>query len=101
MATPAGSQVFSSSGRWFAATELKFMLDHLVTMYDIKLTDEGRRPPLWIRVNCVPNLSEAMRGLLLQQIVDMGDEIGKTRGFLVVDASETLWLRASGYNEPR
>jgi hypothetical protein len=47
-----------SPGRWFAATELKTMLAHLVMTYDVKLKDEGRRPAnQWIGASFIPNLS--------------------------------------------
>ena len=50
--------LFISPGRWFAATELKTMLAHLVMTYDVKLKEEGCRPPnQWIGVTCVPNRS--------------------------------------------
>jgi cytochrome P450 len=49
---------FISPGRWFAATELKTMLAHLVVTYDVKLKEEGRRPPNeWIGATCLPNRS--------------------------------------------
>ena len=33
-----------SAGRFFAASELKLILAHLVLRYDIKLVEEGKRP---------------------------------------------------------
>ncbi|CAA7264092.1 unnamed protein product [Cyclocybe aegerita] len=42
-------------GRFFAASELKIMLAHVVVMYDMKLA-EGKRPDnVWLSVTCVPN----------------------------------------------
>jgi cytochrome P450 len=43
-------------GRFFAATELKAMMAHLVLTYDFKLENEGVRPPdTWLGAYCVPN----------------------------------------------
>ena len=43
-------------GRFFAASELKLMLAHVVVTYDVKLEKEGIRPPdKWFGVNCIPN----------------------------------------------
>ncbi|TFK56598.1 cytochrome P450 [Heliocybe sulcata] len=43
-------------GRFFAAAELKAMLAHLVLNYDVKLENEGVRPPdEWVGVSRVPN----------------------------------------------
>jgi len=42
-------------GRFFAANELKMMMAHLVLTYDVKLENEGVRPPnLWFTSVCVP-----------------------------------------------
>jgi len=47
---------FCSPGRFYAATELKAMLAHLVLNYDVKLENEGVRPvDVWLGPNCVPN----------------------------------------------
>ncbi|KAG6380640.1 cytochrome P450 [Boletus reticuloceps] len=35
------------SGRFFAASELKLMLAHVVVMYDVKLEDNATYPPSW------------------------------------------------------
>jgi len=43
-------------GRFFAANELKMMMAHLVLTYDVKLENEGVRPPnQWFASVCVPN----------------------------------------------
>ncbi|KAJ3504346.1 hypothetical protein NLJ89_g7978 [Agrocybe chaxingu] len=43
-------------GRFFAASELKMMLAHIVVTYDVKLQQEGVRPPdLWVSSACIPN----------------------------------------------
>jgi cytochrome P450 len=45
-------------GRYFAACELKLMFAHIVTTYDVKLENEGVRPPdMWVMTSCVPNLN--------------------------------------------
>ena len=42
-------------GRYFAACELKLMFAHIVTTYDVKLENEGVRPPdMWVTTTCVP-----------------------------------------------
>ena len=38
---------FVSPGRFFAASELKFMLAHVVVTYDVKLEDNAMYPPSW------------------------------------------------------
>jgi len=44
-------------GRYFAACELKLMLAHVVTTYDVKLEVEGVRPAdMWVMTSCVPNV---------------------------------------------
>ncbi|KAL0951447.1 hypothetical protein HGRIS_008136 [Hohenbuehelia grisea] len=44
-------------GRFFAAMELKLLLAHIVTNYDVKLKEEGVRPQdLWVEANCLPNM---------------------------------------------
>lgn len=49
---------FPSPGRFFAANELKAMLAHLVLNYDVKLENEGVRPPnFWFISSCSPNLT--------------------------------------------
>jgi Cytochrome P450 len=46
----------SSPGRFFAAIELKAMMAHLVLNYDVKLENEGVRPPdIWLGGYCIPN----------------------------------------------
>ena len=43
-------------GRFFAACELKIMLAHTVLNYDVKMENEGVRPPdLWFASACIPN----------------------------------------------
>ncbi|CAL1703009.1 unnamed protein product [Somion occarium] len=43
-------------GRFFAANELKGMLAHVVTTYDVKLEKDGEiPPPSWIAQSLVPN----------------------------------------------
>ena len=43
-------------GRYFAACELKLMFAHIVMTYDVKLENEGVRPPdMWVMDSCVPN----------------------------------------------
>lgn len=45
-----------SPGRFFAAMELKAMMAHLVLNYDVKLENNGVRPPdIWLGGYCVPN----------------------------------------------
>ena len=46
--------LFGSPGRFFAATELKAMMAHVVLNYDIKFANEGVRP-----VNMVSSLTVA------------------------------------------
>ena len=48
-------------GRYFAACELKLMLAHIVTTYDVKLEIEGVRPlDMWVIITCVPNLNASV-----------------------------------------
>ncbi|KAF8185937.1 cytochrome P450, partial [Pholiota molesta] len=43
-------------GRYFAVSELKLMLAHIVMNYDVKTKEEDVRPPdLWLGVTCIPN----------------------------------------------
>ncbi|KAJ7660426.1 hypothetical protein B0H17DRAFT_832480, partial [Mycena rosella] len=42
---PFGTGKHACPGRFFAATELKAMLAHLVLNYDVKAEVEGVRPP--------------------------------------------------------
>jgi hypothetical protein len=43
-------------GRFFAATELKTMLAHILINYDVKAETEGVRPPdEWLGVSTFPN----------------------------------------------
>lgn len=45
-------------GRFFAANELKAMMAHLILNYDIKMENEGVRPPnVSFALACVPNMS--------------------------------------------
>lgn len=47
---------FGSPGRFFVANELKVMMAHLVLNYDVKLENEGIRPPnMDFGFACVPN----------------------------------------------
>ena len=49
-------QFLRSPGRFFAANELKAMLAYLVITYDVKLENEGVRPPnCWFATSCIPN----------------------------------------------
>lgn len=51
-----GYSLSCSPGRFFAANELKAMLAHVVTTYDVKLENEGVVPePLWVASALVPN----------------------------------------------
>ena len=51
----------SSPGRFFAAMELKAMVAHLILNYDVKLENEGVRPPdTWLGAYCVPNQKAKM-----------------------------------------
>jgi len=53
---PFGHGKHACPGRFFAATELKTMLAHLVLNYDIKMEDEGVLPsPIWFNFVTVPN----------------------------------------------
>jgi hypothetical protein len=36
---------YGSPGRYFAANEMKTMLAHILVTYDVKLENEGVRPP--------------------------------------------------------
>ncbi|KDR68416.1 hypothetical protein GALMADRAFT_215851 [Galerina marginata CBS 339.88] len=43
-------------GRFFAVTELKAMLAHILLNYDVKLPQNGPRPEnVWFQGNCLPN----------------------------------------------
>ena len=45
-----------SPGRYFAVVELKAMLAHILITYDIKMENEGVRPPdTWLASICMPN----------------------------------------------
>ncbi|KZO94404.1 cytochrome P450 [Calocera viscosa TUFC12733] len=51
-----GGGSHACAGRYFAALELKAMLAHVVTEYDIKLPGDGKRPEdVWFASNCFPN----------------------------------------------
>jgi len=53
---PFGLGRHACPGRYFAACELKLMFAHIVTTYDVKLENEGIRPPdMWVMTTCVPN----------------------------------------------
>ena len=41
------TEYFVSPGRFFAASELKFMLGHVVVTYDVKLEDNATYPASW------------------------------------------------------
>ncbi|KAF8575896.1 cytochrome P450 [Ramaria rubella] len=52
-------------GRFFAANELKAVMAHLVLNYDIKLENEGTRPPnMWFALQCMPNI---MAGVMVRR----------------------------------
>ena len=41
---------------YFAAGKLKIMLAHTVLNYDVKMDNEGVRPPdVWLASSCIPN----------------------------------------------
>ncbi|KIJ26788.1 hypothetical protein M422DRAFT_191786 [Sphaerobolus stellatus SS14] len=43
-------------GRLFAANELKLMMAHIISIYDIKLEQNGVKPPnQWFGLSCMPN----------------------------------------------
>ncbi|KIJ41503.1 hypothetical protein M422DRAFT_780281 [Sphaerobolus stellatus SS14] len=43
-------------GRFFAANELKLMMAHIISTYDIKLEQDGVKPPnQWFGLSCMPN----------------------------------------------
>ncbi|PPQ77162.1 hypothetical protein CVT25_010790, partial [Psilocybe cyanescens] len=44
-------------GRFFAVTELKTMLAHIVTNYDIKLEQDEYPPKMVVEANSIPNMS--------------------------------------------
>ena len=45
-----------SPGRFFAANELKAMLAYIVVNYDLKIAEDGERPPnMYIGANVVPS----------------------------------------------
>lgn len=49
---------FHSPGRFFAATELKTMLAHILLNYDIKLPGDGSRPAnFWYEGQVFPNMT--------------------------------------------
>ena len=51
-----GHGIHACPGRYFAASELKLMLAHLVVNYDVRLENEGVRPAdMWVATSCVPN----------------------------------------------
>jgi len=53
---PFGHGKHACPGRHFAACELKLMLAHIITTYDVKLEIEGVRPPdVWFMTSCMPN----------------------------------------------
>jgi len=53
---PWGHGRGSCPGRFFAATEMKMMLAHIVMTYDVKLETEGVRPAdFWIEANRLPH----------------------------------------------
>jgi len=53
---PFGRGRHACPGRFFAANELKVMLAHLIITYDVKLENEGVRPPnFWFATACIPN----------------------------------------------
>ncbi|KAJ6627497.1 cytochrome P450 [Mycena sp. CBHHK59/15] len=54
---PWGHGRHACPGRFFAATELKAMLAHILLNYDVKLEDEnaGRPPNQWFAAICMPN----------------------------------------------
>ncbi|KAF8178062.1 cytochrome P450 [Pholiota molesta] len=43
-------------GRFFAVNELKAMLSHILLTYDVKIPNDGPRPPnIWFQAACSPN----------------------------------------------
>lgn len=53
---PFGHGKHACPGRFFAANELKAMIGHIVTSYDIKLENDGVRPAdKWFANSCIPN----------------------------------------------
>ena len=53
---PFGHGRHACPGRYFAACELKIMLAHIVLNYDMKMENEGVRPPdVWLALSCIPN----------------------------------------------
>ncbi|KJA23965.1 hypothetical protein HYPSUDRAFT_39491 [Hypholoma sublateritium FD-334 SS-4] len=51
-----GHGIHACPGRYFAASELKLMLAHLVVNYDVRLENEGVRPAdMWVATSRVPN----------------------------------------------
>ena len=50
-----------SPGRFFAATELKLMMAHLVITYDLKLEKDGEMPqPTWFGADLLPSESNVL-----------------------------------------
>jgi hypothetical protein len=50
--------LFGSPGRFFAATEIKTMVAHVLMNYDVKFKNEGVRPENeWFGSSCAPNRS--------------------------------------------
>ncbi|KAF8165943.1 cytochrome P450 [Crassisporium funariophilum] len=55
---PFGYGKHACPGRFFAAAQLKLMLAHIVTTYDVKTEVEGVRPDsVWSEASVIPNLS--------------------------------------------
>ena len=53
---PFGYGRHACPGRYFAACKLKIMLAHTVLNLDVRMGDEGVRPPdVWLASSCIPN----------------------------------------------
>ncbi|EJT96541.1 cytochrome P450 [Dacryopinax primogenitus] len=63
-----GGGAHPCTGRHFASMEMKAMLAHIVTNYDVKLPQEGLRPKdIWFGASCVPNQSATVLFRLRQE----------------------------------
>ena len=53
---PFRKRRYACPGRYFAACKLKIMLAHTVLNYEVKMENEGVRPPdVWLASSCIPN----------------------------------------------
>ncbi|KAJ7829871.1 cytochrome P450 [Mycena olivaceomarginata] len=67
---PFGTGKHACPGRFFAATELKAMLAHLVINYDVKAEVEGVRPPDLV-FKIFDRAKSYWKGVLLEEAVNL------------------------------